>query len=323
MKVAANSCWVVCFLFLLILLSKSTPAQSQLQDLRGVLPASDKDHSPYIAEIRRALKSGDISSTNAALYLLLEREPGNFEGPFWQGVLHFQQRDYADAVRSLRRAEVLQPNAEVLKLLGLSYYFLGQFRLFSVTMESVIDKDPEDFAPYYWLGRFYVSRDAADFPRATAYFQKALQRNPDHYLSHYYLGYCHESENHPEEAEREYRRSIELAEHANDKFALPDEGLARLQLLATHPEEALSLARKAVEMDPDDAAGHTLLARVYSALNQLDQAATEWKRATELDPNDPVPFYHLYRIYYQQKNAPKAAQARAKYDELVRLYGTN
>src|SRR5215469_18761970 len=246
MKIAINTCRTLCFLVLLILQSQSTPAQVQLQeDLRGVLPTTDQDHSPYVAEIRGALRSGDISSANATLDLLLQREPGNFEGYFWQGVLHFQQHNYADAVRSLRRAESVQANPHVFKLLGLSYYFLGQFRLFTATMQSVIDKNGGDFAPYYWLGRYYVSRDVADFTRGADYFQRALQRKPDHYLSHYYLGYCDESENRPEDAEWEYLRSIELAEAAGARLALPDQGLARLKLLAAHPVEALPLARKA------------------------------------------------------------------------------
>jgi len=305
---------------LLILISQTVPGQ---EDLHELLPPAAADQSLSLAKIRTALASNDFPAAQAAIENLIKLAPRNFEGFFWQGVLEFQKHNYSDAVLSLRQAQALDNHIQVLKLLGLSYYFLGQFRLFARTMQEAIEKEPQDFAHYYYLGRYYASTDATDFAKATGYFQTALQRKPDHYSSHYYLGYCEESERKPKEAEAEYLRSIELAEAAGQKFAPPQQRMARLKLLSMKPLEALPFGRKAVSLDPRDAAGHEVLARVYTNLHRQDEAATEWELAAELEPNNPTPFYRLYRIYLEAGNKQDADQAYATYKSLVAIYGSN
>jgi len=254
---------------------------------------------------------------------LMAQEPTNFEGYFWRGFLELQRRNNYDAVRFLRRAEALDANSYVLKLLASSYYFLDQFRLFTLTMKEAMRKQPADFAPYYYLGRYYASKDAADFARAAGYFQEALKRAPNHYASYYYLGYCHQAERKLKDAELEYHRSIELAEAAGEIFALPRQGLARLRLLENRPTDALEFATQGVELAPNDAASHEVLAKVYAALGRAVQAAPEWERAAALDPTNPVPYYHLYRTYSNLGNKEKADRALTKYKILVAMYGTH
>ena len=140
-------------------------------------PPAATDQSLSLAQIRTALASNDFSAAQAAIANLIKLAPQNFEGYFWQGLLEFQKHNYSDAVLFLRHAQALDNNTQVLRLLGLSYYFLGQFRLFARTMQEAIEKEPQDFAPYYYLGRYYASIDATDFAKATDYFQTALHAN--------------------------------------------------------------------------------------------------------------------------------------------------
>lgn len=253
---------------------------------------------------------------------LIAQEPANFEGYFWQGFLELQRANNYDAVRFLRRAEALEANSHVLKLLALSYYFLDQFRLFTLTMKESMRKQPADFAPYYYLGRYYASNDATDFAGAAGYFQEALERAPNHYESYYYLGYCHEAERKLKDAELEYRRSMELAEAAGKIFALPRQGLARLRLLENRPTDALEFATQAVGLAPNDAANHEVLARVYAALGRAVQAAPEWERAAALDPTNTVLYYRLYRTYSTLGDKENAERALTTYKSLVARYGT-
>jgi tetratricopeptide (TPR) repeat protein len=293
------------------------------EDLHELLPPAAADQSLSLAKIRTAIASNDFPSAQAAIENLIKLAPKNFEGYFWRGFLEFQKHNYSDAVLSLRRAQALDSNIQILKVLGLSYYFLGQFRLFARTMQEAIEREPKDFAPYYYLGRYYASTDSADFAKATGYLQIGLQRKPDHYPSHYYLGYCEESERKLKEAEAEYLRSIELSDAAGQPFASPQQGMARLRLLNMKPLEALPFARKAVSLDARDASGHEVLARVYTDLHRPAEAATEWKLAAELEPTNPAPFYRLYRIYLEAGNEQDADKAFATYKSLVAIYGSN
>lgn len=274
-----------------------------------------------IAEIRRAFRSMDLSSVSKKADELIAQEPANFEGYFWRGFLELQRRDYPDAVRLLRRAQRLDSNSYVLRLLAVSYYLLDQFKLFTETMQEAMRKQPFDFAPYYYLGRYYASSDAPDFPRAAGYFQEALRRKPDHYASHYYLGYCHETEREFKEAEREYRQSMQFALTAGHEYGLPYQGMARVRLLENKPADARQFAVQAVQFAEKDAASHVVFARAYAALGQADKARPEWERATKLDPTNPVPYYHLYRIYSAAGNRERADWAITRYNRLMAVYG--
>lgn len=308
---------------ILILVSQSTLCSAVVQEEQSLLPPVAADHSSLAGEIRKAIASHNLAAARQIADRLVTTDPQSFEGYFWQGFVDFQERDFQDAVRSLRRAEARETSSYALKLLGLSYYFLDQFRLFRKVMQQATQADPADFAPYYYLGRYYASTDAADFLKASPYFEEAIKRNPGHPESHFYLGYCEESERKLEEAERHYTRAIALAEEAGQKFAPPYQGMARLRLLESRPGEALPFAMKAVDVDPSDAIGHTVLARVYAELHRREEAASEWQRAAELDPNNPQPFYRLSRLYSELGQKEKADLALAKYNRLVSLYGAN
>jgi tetratricopeptide (TPR) repeat protein len=306
------------FLFAPILTSKTLE-----DDLKGLLPPVSADHSAMVAHIRGALQSKDFSGMGRKIDELIDQERTNPEGYFWKGFLELQRRDNYNAVRFLRRAEALDASCHVLKLLALSYYFLDQFQLFIGAMEEAMRKETSDFAPYYYLGRFYASSEAPDFSRAAGYFHEVLKRNPNHYASHYYLGYCYETERKFKDAEQEYRRSIELAEGAGNKYGLPYQGMARLRLLENRPAEARQFATQAVELAANDAESHLILAKAYAALGRAAQAAPEWERATLLDPTNAAPYYHLYRTYSALGNKEEASRALKKYNSLIAIYGSN
>lgn len=310
-------------LSLLFILSESISALAALDDdLKRLLPPVSADHSPRVAQIRQAFRSRDLSFMRQKADELIEQEPASFEGYFWRGFVELQQRNHYDAVRFLRRAEALDANPSVLKLLAVSYYFLDQFQLFTLTMKEAMRKQPPDSGPHYYLGRYYSSTDAPDFARAADHFREALKREPNDSAAYYYLGFCHEAERKLEDAEGEYLRSIELAEAAGEKFALPRQGMARLRLLEGKLTDALELGTQAAELAPNDAESHIVLAKVYAAQGRAVEATREWERAAVLGRTDPMPYYHLYRTYSTLGDKEKADQALRKYEMLVRIYGT-
>jgi tetratricopeptide (TPR) repeat protein len=235
---------------------------------------------------------------------------------FARGYQAMRTGEYHDAIRALRRAEKRDPGPNVLKALAISYYGAHQYRLFLLKMREAQRKEPDDFAPYYYLGR-YCDSELTDFPAAAAYFQQALARNPDHFRSHYYLGHCYEAEQKAGQAEAEYQKAI----GANDGLAY--QGLARLRLSANQPAEALPFAERAVKLGPRAAAAHKLLARTCSELGRNADAAREWKISAELDPTDASVRFRLYRIYVALGQAENARAALAEYKTIAALYGTN
>jgi Tfp pilus assembly protein PilF len=305
----------------IVLVSLAAAAWAQ-EDETGLLPPRSADRSRRLADIRRAVAAADFGVAQTKIDQLIEHEPDNYEGPLWRGFLEIQRKESYNAVRWLRRAELLNPNAHVLKMLAIAYYSARQYKLFLLKMGEAAERAPDDFAPYYFLGRYYDS-DLTDFAMAGKYFRQALDHNPNHARSHYHLGYCYEVEQKLESAEKEYKRAIELAEEQGARHEAPYRGLARLQMAAHEPAKALPYARQAVELAPRQAAPHKLLARIYSELGREAEAAPEWERACALEPAEASTLYRLYRTYAALEQTEKAKAALARYKKTAARYGTN
>jgi tetratricopeptide (TPR) repeat protein len=309
--------WTAC---LLLFFHVGSAAEQENADV--LLPPAALNSSAAGAEIREALAAGDLALAQKKIEELAARKPRNFEPHYWAGYLALRQRRYYQAIRKLRQAEALSANPAVLKLLALSYYLAHQNRLFLLKMREAQQKEPADFGPYYYLGRYYDS-EMSDFKEAARYFQQALARQPDRARSHYYLGHCLEVEQKPDQAEAEYRKAIELAERKGATDGLGYQGLARLRLSANQPAQALPFAKRAVALGPRDSAAHKLLARAYSDLGSTAEAAAEWKLSSELDPTDAPALYRLYRCYVSLGEDEKSRAALAEYKRIAALYGTN
>jgi tetratricopeptide (TPR) repeat protein len=292
------------------------------ENVEGLLPPASLERTAGDADIRRAFAANDLALAQKKIEELAARKPANFEPHYWAGYLALREAKNYEAIRELRQAETLDPNPAVLKLLAVCYYAAHQHRLFLLKIRAAQQKDPADFASYYYLGRYYDS-ELSDPVRAAEYFRLALARQPDHVRSHYYLGHCYESEKKPDQAEAEYRQAAELAKRQRTGDGLPCQGLARLRLSANQPAEALPFAKRAVELESRDSAGHRLLARIYSDLGLQPEAAVEWKIASELDPTDASALYRLYRCYESLGEPEKGRAALAQYRRVAALYGTN
>jgi protein O-GlcNAc transferase len=226
--------------------------------------------------------------------------------PVWLGLLAILRREAPAAIRLLRPAN--QP-----KLLGVAYYLAGQHLLFRDQMHEAIRRDPLDFGPYYYLGRHYDT-DSSDAQTAAGWFRRALERHPGHARSRSYLGFCLERLAQPEAAAAAYTATPSLL---NSQL-----GLARLRLAAGQPAEALPYATRAIAIDPADPAAPKLAARIYTDLGRRPEAVAALETAARLAPADATIRYQLFRLYQANAETQKAATARAAFERLVRIYGT-
>jgi Flp pilus assembly protein TadD len=83
------------------------------------------------------------------------------------------------------------------------------------------------------------------------------------------------------QADRLYRRAV-LLDPLNAAAAA---GLSRVLLLQGEKAAALQLAKRAVSIEPRDAELHVLLGDVLEKTGDADGARAEWKMAYEIDPH--------------------------------------
>jgi protein O-GlcNAc transferase len=275
-----------------------TVAVAQPADLRPLWPPATPSNDP----IRLAIQSGQVARA-AALIATLAPPTSNL----WQGILAITQNDSTGAIRALRRGNYPKP-------LGVAYYLAGQHLLFREQMAEAIRRDPEDFGPYYYLGRHYDS-DVDNAEEAARWFRLALDRNPEYVSARSYLGSCLEKLGKTVEAEAAYK--------ASSTESLSQVGLARLRLADGDAASALPFVQKAISLDSRNVSALKLAAQIYGRLNRSRDSVEALESAAVLAPRDASIHYQLARAYQSVGDPAKSAAALRNFERLRAIYGLN
>jgi len=180
------------------------------------------------------LKEADAASRKA-----LELDPDSAEGHASRGLAVSLRKEYAEAAKEF---------------------------------ETAIRLDPKLFEAYHFFARARFSEGKLD--EAAKLFSQASQVNPEDYQSPSLLGMVYFSLGRKTEAEVAYRRAVELAErhqalHPDDARAFYLGANALCQL--GERERSLQWARRALEIEPDDAGVLYNIACVYSLQGQIEE----------------------------------------------------
>lgn len=273
---------------------------------------------PLTADVSELARSGQWKEVAALADRNHSQNPADLTALYWLGISRLKLHEPVASVQAFRVAEKLGLNTALShEGLGLAYYDLNQFFLFEEQMKKAAALDPNDSAPYFYLGlyRWTIRSDAGG---ALEFFDKALQLHPDDWKSLYQAGNCLEQLGKISEARDRYTKAITLVEKNGDAFGWPYQGMARL-LLDEKPEAALDLAKKAVSLQPDEYSNHVVLSKAYERLGNLPDAIREAQTATARNQNDSTSRYALYKLY-RQAGDPRAAQALKEFQEIKTLY---
>lgn len=145
-------------------------------------------------------------------------------------------------------------------------------------------------------------------PEAIIELRAAVQIDPTYGEARYKLGEAYAKSNNPEAAYPEYVRAADL---------LPDDPKVQLTagqylLLATRYEDARSRARKVIEREPKNVAGHVLLGNALAGLKDYDAATQSLERAIEFDPTRGLSYATLAAIQSVRGRMPEAEAAYAR-----------
>jgi Tfp pilus assembly protein PilF len=140
---------------------------------------------------------------------------------------------------------------------------------------------------------------------AIAEFQRAIQVFPDYYEAYTEIGIANFQMRKPDEAERALSKSIELSA---SKSLEPLYLLADLYNSQRKYAQSEPLARQAVALNEDSWNAHFELARALVGLSKVKEAEVSARRACELQPNNAPARLVLGNAHLLEANYPAAIE---------------
>jgi tetratricopeptide (TPR) repeat protein len=268
---------------------------AQPGDLSPLLPPAD----PATDVIAQAIRSGD---TARAAELLASLDPATRTQ--WAGILAITQNDANGAIRILRKGDYP-------KALGVAYYLAGQKILFREQMAEAIRRSPDDFGPYYYLGRYYDS-DVDDT-------EKPLDCSGSHSRRIALCPCAFSPRRLSGKNGSECGKPKPLITLRSVPLSLL--GLARLRLTIGDPASALIFIQNAIGLNPRDTMALKLAARIYRELNRPLDAVRVLESAALSAPREASIRYQLARLYRLMGDHAKSSAALDDFERLRAIYG--
>lgn len=205
------------------------------------------------------------------------------------GEAYFYAGDLRASERSFRRALEMEDNAES--------------RIFLAMVEAVNDKDrigdlaglSEEYGESAFLLRAVgvALLKHGDRDGAMGNFLSAAVKDPEDYMTHFYIGLVLERRHLYDGAIKAYKRSVEL----NPAFAQAINNLGYCYKERRYYTYAIEKYEEAIAIEPDNAGYHYNLGNALTHKGRVREALDAYRRAVELDPAFAKAHYNLGRSY--------------------------
>ena len=268
----------------------------KLSELAGVerqitRDVSDKLHAPLTAEEQNKIKARAARNPEAyRLYLQGRYELYRFtENSARMAIQYFQQAiekdpTYAEAYCGLADTYILYSEAY---LRG-----PGSMARAKIAAQQALKIDDSLAEAHTTMGMVY-SWYNWDWAGAEREFRRAIELNPNYALAHEQYGWLLITSKRFEEAKTEFEKAIQLEPVSLLFLGDP----AQLEYMRHRYKDAVSYARKVVEMDPYFAPGHQMLGGLLTLAGQTADGIAELERSRNLDETNPYTTAFLVYAY--------------------------
>jgi tetratricopeptide (TPR) repeat protein len=131
-------------------------------------------------------------------------------------------------------------------------------------------------------------------------FTRAAAAFPGYYEAYYQMGVANVALGQAGEAEQDFQKAIDLSQ---GRFTEAQFGLGLLLCQRQQFAEAEPIIRKGLELDPDSARGHYVLARSLLGQARLEEAEKNARRAIRLNPAFALPHLVLADIHLHKRDS--------------------
>jgi tetratricopeptide (TPR) repeat protein len=228
----------------------------------------------------------------------------------------FQQHRFAEAGEALDRALHADPKfvpAWILR--GRLAMAVDRFDVARPAFERAVELAPDSAQTRFMLG--FLLYVANDFGQARGVLTKAAALDPANADAVFYLAMTEEALAHPEEAQKDYERAIELQETAGRPNADTHTAYGRLLFAQERYEESARQVARVLRIDPSSRDGRYELGRLYFEAGKFALAAAEGEKAMQakgLGTTDRQIHFLLTRAYAKAGDESRAEQHRKLFE---------
>jgi tetratricopeptide (TPR) repeat protein len=217
-----------------------------------------------------------------------------------------EQKQWAEATKTAQEAVKKLPNDKSLKLaLAQQLADTGKTEESIQLAKTVQKENPEDRDTYIMLSQIYMHlKRWKDAENSVTQAEKLATRPEEKEYVQFLTGDLYERQKKYEQAEQAFRQVLQ--QNPSNSMALNYLGYM-LADRNNHLEEALTLVKKALDLDPQNYNYIDSLGWVYFKLGNYDQAEENLRRAAEKAPNDATIQDHLGELYARTNRFKLAA----------------
>lgn len=181
------------------------------------------------------------------------------------------------------------------KLSGDVYLAEKNKELALAAFQRAMDTDADFQPPYYAVARIHMETGNPD--KAIEQYTQLLEKNPDLITAHMMLGILMDAKGLYEEGAMHYRKALDT----RPRYAPAANNLAWHLIQRTDQvDEALSWARVAREVLPENSAIMDTLGLIYLKKGLVDSAITEFRDSLEKSGDNPEVLLHLGQAYHSK-----------------------
>lgn len=243
----------------------------------------DPEYEAAIYVLAQAYKQTKKYDEAVAGYTrLAELDPRDYKPLMNLGEIYLEMKDVDKAIPFLQQAIALEPERSALahNLLGASYLEKKMFEPAELEIRKALEMRPRIPDAHYHLALLYEEKN--DLARAIEEYKKEIEIHPAAHPAHFNLAKLYGKTGSPRDGIEHFREAIK---YKND-FANGYLFLAKAYLdLGENFEEAISLARKGLELEPESEyapLAHYILADIYNRLGRRNEYLLELEKGRQL-----------------------------------------
>lgn len=258
-------------------------AEDAIEECKEAL-SLDSEYGAAVFTLAQAYKKlKKFEEAIAGFNRLVQLDPRDPKPHVNLGEIYIDIKDFDKAISHLQQAIAIDPEHSSLahNLLGAAFLEKKMLEPAEKELLKALEMRPRIPDAHYNLGLLYEEK--GDLNRAVQEYKKEIEIHPHAYPAHFNLALLYRKMGLPREQIRELQEAID----SNKKFARAYLFLAKAYLdMNENYEEAISLAKKGLELDPEAESaplGHYVLADIYNRLGRQEDYSSELQKGRALE----------------------------------------